>query len=162
ALLAVGVTVHIAEGGPFDIYVWEIASRRLLCRLAGHRHQIHCLAFSPNGRRLISASLDRTVRSWTLDSPDGPVEEGRRAYRDLEFGRLEVLTDGRVLISRNSEMEVWRDGRCTLTLRHGRRAYGCVWALSADERRIAASDRHQQVDVWSLEDGRHLASLAAA
>jgi len=57
----------LASGSGFadpTIRVWEAATGRLLVRLDGHSGWVGKLAFSKDGRRLISASTDQTIRFW--------------------------------------------------------------------------------------------------
>jgi WD40 repeat protein len=48
------------------ICVWELATGKLLHIFNGHTAGISALAFMPDGKTLISASYDRTVRLWSL------------------------------------------------------------------------------------------------
>ncbi len=54
-------------GGDFDVRLWDVTSGRELRRLKGHRHWIHGLAFSPDDKSAASASLDATIRVWSVD-----------------------------------------------------------------------------------------------
>ncbi len=57
----------LASGSGFEdptIRIWEAATGRLLVRLDGHSGWVGKLAFSKDGRRLISASTDQTIRFW--------------------------------------------------------------------------------------------------
>jgi WD40 repeat protein len=45
-------------------YVWESATGKRLLRLEGHKEAVSNAAFSPDGKRLVSASHDRTLRVW--------------------------------------------------------------------------------------------------
>ncbi|KAJ6669733.1 hypothetical protein lerEdw1_000282 [Lerista edwardsae] len=52
----------------FDINVLDIETRRTVRKFSGHRGQINDMAFSPDGRWLITASMDSTIRTWDLPS----------------------------------------------------------------------------------------------
>src|SRR5947209_14411433 len=49
-------------------------------RLAGHTSPVSSVAFTPDGRRLFSASHDRTLRVWDVSTgrPERTLQRGRR------------------------------------------------------------------------------------
>jgi WD40 repeat protein len=50
------------------VKVWEISTGREICSLRGHSQYINCLAYSPDGRRIASGGLDKTVIVWDLQT----------------------------------------------------------------------------------------------
>jgi WD40 repeat protein len=54
--------------GSFDgsLAIWDGPQRKLLKKLAAHRHQINRVAISPDGACAATTSLDSTVRLWDL------------------------------------------------------------------------------------------------
>jgi WD40 repeat protein len=57
----------LASGSGFEdptIRVWEAATGKLLKRLDGHTGWVCKLAFTPDGRHLISAASDQSIRLW--------------------------------------------------------------------------------------------------
>jgi RNA polymerase sigma factor (sigma-70 family) len=56
------------------IHLWEVASGKQICSLSGHRGDVSSLAFSANGRRLVSSSYDSTCLVWDLALAVGVAE----------------------------------------------------------------------------------------
>jgi WD40 repeat protein len=53
---------------PFEqkIHIYEALTGKLRTTLEGHKEQVYALAFSPDGRWLVSGSKDSTVLVWDL------------------------------------------------------------------------------------------------
>jgi WD40 repeat protein len=62
-------TPSMQAGGWSPIALFHAGSGKLECRLSGHTKAIQSLAFSPDGKTLVSGSLDRTLRTWSI--PEG-------------------------------------------------------------------------------------------
>ncbi|RYO95067.1 hypothetical protein DL766_009005 [Monosporascus sp. MC13-8B] len=60
--------------------VWEIQTGDLVKILGGaegHREGVYSVAFAPNGRDLVSGSLDKTIKTWELIPPRGGTPNSR-------------------------------------------------------------------------------------
>ncbi len=53
------------------IRLWSVAARREVRRFEGHRGPVNALAFTPDGRSLISAGEDATALVWDVSDPGG-------------------------------------------------------------------------------------------
>src|SRR5262249_36314426 len=47
-----------------EVKVWDIQSGRETLTLTGHTGRVSSVAFSPDGRRLVSEAADRTLKVW--------------------------------------------------------------------------------------------------
>lgn len=52
----------------FIISILDIETRKIVRKFSGHQRQITDMAFSPDGRWLITASMDCSIRTWDLPS----------------------------------------------------------------------------------------------
>jgi periodic tryptophan protein 2 len=58
--------VCAASHDSFDIHLWSVQTGALLDQLSGHEGPISTLAFTPDGRHLVSGSWDHTIRVWSV------------------------------------------------------------------------------------------------
>ncbi|XP_062105935.1 uncharacterized protein LOC133817436 [Humulus lupulus] len=53
-----------------EIRLWDLASRKTVCKFPGHQGAVKGLAASTDGRLLVSCGTDCTVRLWNVPSSD--------------------------------------------------------------------------------------------
>lgn len=61
-----------------DVRLWDVASGVCVATLSGHTSMVNCLQMA--GPYLVSASVDHSVRVWTV--PTSPVDEGSSGSAD--------------------------------------------------------------------------------
>jgi WD40 repeat protein len=136
------------------------ASPALVRSLAGHDDGVLACAVAPDGRRVISGSLDGTLRIWDL-------EDGRTlATLDGQHGGVSscaVTPDGRRVIwgSLDGMLRIWdldQERASDLREGHADLVFGC--AVTPDGRRAVSASADRTLKVWDLERRERLAVLA--
>jgi WD40 repeat protein len=129
--------------------------------LRGHAREINSLAFSPDGQRLVSASFDKTLKIWDVDS--GNVIHTLRGHqRRVTTGRFSP--DGRLVVSGGVDRTVrlWDagSGSPVATLEGHDRAVSSA-GVSRDGRTIFSTALDGKVNLWSLAGRALTATLVA-
>jgi WD40 repeat protein/serine/threonine protein kinase len=155
-------------GGPSTVGLWDARTgQRLLTRygqlfsLRGHTGDVSKVAFSPDGRRLVTASADGTIRlwlAWTYE-PKGPA----RSHTDF-FTSVAFSPRGRRVASPSGDRAVglWNasTGQPLFAL-HGHADGVVSVAFSPGGRRLASADNHGVVRLWDARTGQPLRTLHA-
>jgi WD40 repeat protein len=83
------VAVGEVDGNPTDIILLNAETGKLRSRLTGHLAGINALVFSPDGRTLATAGVDRCIKLWDLaqSKEQTTVSEDVGFIRTLAFSR---------------------------------------------------------------------------
>lgn len=123
--------------------------------LVGHENGVTRLAASPDGKRLYSASLDRTIRVWDV-SPSA---------KELDAGQQEIIVDVETrerATRRGDKSAATKPGvrvpaRKALAVWTGHDDWIASLALSRDGKRMISGDYGARVIVRNTADGAELA-----
>jgi len=96
--------------------------------MVGHAASVNRCAFAPDGRWLVSASSDRTLKIW--DAHSGALRRSLHGHLE-DVNGCDVSADGARIVSVSADggLKVWSadDGRCLMSLQVDGALSGCVW-----------------------------------
>jgi len=143
----------------FEWYYWQREAHVALKTLRGHLEVVGSVAFSPDGRRIVTGSDDQTAKVWEAASGRELLTlKGHRA----PVHAVVFSPDGRRIVtgSEDQTAKVWEaaSGRELLTLRG--HSYGILSvAFSPDGRRIVTGSDDRTAKIWEAASGREVLAL---
>jgi WD40 repeat protein/transcriptional regulator with XRE-family HTH domain len=132
-----------------------------LYRLHGHSDETTGLAFSPDGKTLLSASKDHTMILWDIAS--GTPMRTLTGHDDWVWG-VAWSPDGRTIVSGSSDntLRLWDVASGAELQRlsgHGNRVHAVAW--SPDGRQIVSGSWDETLRLWDVASGATIGSFAS-
>jgi WD40 repeat protein len=157
----------------FTVKLWNVASGALLATFGvedcapaacgkGHRDAVNSVVFSPDGKLLVSAGNDNTIRVWNvIDRKYSFTMGGGRGHQDWVLG-LAFSPDGKKLASasRDRLIKIWDIATQEWVMDingHSDWVYALVYSPDGKSLISASSDR--TVRIWDTAYGRLQATL---
>ena len=136
-----------SAGGNHTIKLWDLVEGSVTT-LGSHNGTVNSIAFSPDGRRLVSASDDYTFKLWDV--------QGKRHLSTLRHitdrarSQIKAITfspDGQKIVTAGWHVKIWdiHTLREVMTIRHS--AWVLAIAFSLDGQFLAMGDESGQINI---------------
>ena len=144
----------LAAGGIDNkVEIWDLESKRVRF-LTGHSEEITSLVFIESGNKLISASRDKTVRVWNVNSGEAISSFDNLA---AEVNALSVSPDGQLLAAANVDKTVrlWKISE-PVPIKTFTGHTGQVWtvAFNPSSTVLASGSDDRNVILWDIQSGK--------
>jgi WD40 repeat protein len=157
----------LLAGAWADVFVWEIGSDSPIALMTHYDESdqgeviftpdIASVAFSPDGKHVLSGSWDRTARVWDISTQT----ETARMTHDLRVTSVAFSPNGDLAVSGSEDgaIRVWKatDGEEVARMAHN----GSVWSVtfSPDGKYILSQSQDNTARVWEVSTGKEAARM---
>ncbi|WP_414550925.1 toll/interleukin-1 receptor domain-containing protein, partial [Anabaena sp. CCY 0017] len=137
-----------------------LGDRSELNSLEGHSGTVMSVSFSPDGKTLVSASYDKTIKLWNLDTGKEirTLSGHTNTVRSVSFS-----PDGKTLVSGSQDktIKLWNldTGKEIRTLSGHTNS---VWSVSfsPDSKTLVSGSQDKTIKLWNLNTGKEIRTLS--
>jgi WD40 repeat protein len=152
---------------PGQVKLWGLAEGKVLADQAeAHRSAVWAVALSPDAKTLATASSDKTVKLWTIESAESGSTLKERAVLSAHTNWVTDVAfspSGALLASASEDgtVRLWdaESGKEGAVLK-GHGATVRRIAFSADGKLLASASHDKTAKLWNVETGAEVATLA--
>lgn len=138
------------------IRIWDVDSGQECNYLERYASSINSVAFSPDGKYIVSTSKDQTIRIW--DFVTGRIVKTFYGYTG-RFLQASFSPDGKRIVSASDDktIRIWNvdSGEQLMTFDGHRDVVNSV-CFSPDGKHIASASRDKTVRIWDIDSGEQL------
>jgi WD40 repeat protein/serine/threonine protein kinase len=139
---------HLAVAGLGVVEVWDVVSHMRVHELRGHSSYVYSVAYSPDGKWLVTGGWDRTIKLW--DAATGVERQTILSHEGFVLD-LAFSPDSRSLASASEDRSVrlWEvpTGR-RLGVLHGHTDFVQAVAFTPDGRELASGGNDGMLKLW--------------
>jgi WD40 repeat protein len=135
----------------YALRLWNARTGALLGVWSGHEDRVNWCAFGPGGHSIYSASEDRSLRAWNLDTGESSVMLGHTQNVSVAA----FAPHSQLLISGSADdtVRVWEPMLAESLVLRGHRAAVVDLQFTADGRELVSFGADLTVRVWDVASG---------
>jgi WD40 repeat protein len=158
-------------GGSYSVSLWSLATGRQVSVLWGHRRPVYSAAFTPDGRTLVSASLDNRICHYEVGtgnlqkSFDLPLPEGRTACLSPDGRTLAVASPWPAQPGADDTLWSTETGKRFASIPSRRETESCYGLAFSPDGKVLATDAIEAgtdratISLWKVADGKRITSF---
>ena len=139
------------------VRVWDVLTGQELRALLGHTDQVRSVAFSPDGRTVVSGSADRTVKLWDVATG---LELRTMAGHAEPVASVAVSPDGQTFVSGGDTITIWDVPSGRMLRSFGGPAEATSSVVFSPDGRTLASSGDSTIKLWHAASGTVQRSLS--